>query len=73
VIRDVQQINSPEVINGLKELAPALIVSIRFGGILKEKVINIPTKGIINLHSGILPRYKGVMATFWAMKNNDNK
>tara|TARA_R110001592_G_scaffold16668_14_gene70831 strand:- start:178 stop:981 length:804 start_codon:yes stop_codon:yes gene_type:complete len=72
-IRDVKQINSPEMINDLKELAPELIVSIRFGGILKEKVINIPTKGIINLHSGILPKYKGVMATFWAMKNNDDK
>ncbi|TWX58644.1 formyl transferase [Colwellia hornerae] len=72
-ILDVNQINSPEMINDLKALAPELIVSIRFGGILKEAVINIPTKGIINLHSGILPKYKGVMATFWAMKNNDDK
>lgn len=70
-LREINRINSPEIIEDLKALSPDLIVSIRYGGILKETVINIPTKGVINLHSGILPKYKGVMATFWAMKNND--
>ncbi|MDG1750165.1 MAG: formyl transferase [Thalassotalea sp.] len=70
-IREVNQINSPETIKDLNQLAPDLIVSIRYGGILKEQVINIPKKGVINLHSGILPKYKGVMATFWALKNKD--
>jgi methionyl-tRNA formyltransferase len=72
-VRDVHKINSPEAIDDLNALSPDLIVSIRFGGILKETVINIPKKGVINLHSGILPKYKGVMATFWAMKNNDSE
>ena len=72
-IREVNQINSPEIIGDLTKLSPDLIVSIRYGGILKETVINIPTKGVINLHSGVLPKYKGVMATFWAMKNNDSQ
>jgi len=70
-IREVNQINSPEAIDDLTKLAPDLIVSIRYGGILKEAVIHIPNKGVMNLHSGILPKYKGVMATFWAIKNND--
>ena len=30
-------------------------------------MIAIPPLGVINLHSGILPDYRGVMATFWAM------
>lgn len=72
-IREVNHINSPEIIEDLKALAPDLIVSIRYGGILKDNVINIPSKGVINLHSGILPKYKGVMATFWALKNKDNE
>lgn len=72
-VREVHKINSPEMINDLNALSPDLIVSIRFGGILKETVIGIPKKGVINLHSGILPKYKGVMATFWAMKNKDSQ
>jgi methionyl-tRNA formyltransferase len=72
-LREVNQINSPEIIHNLETLSPDLIVSIRYGGILKETVINIPKRGVLNLHSGILPKYKGVMATFWALKNNDSE
>lgn len=72
-LKEVNQINSPETIEMLTALSPDLIVSVRYGGILKETVINIPAKGVLNLHSGILPKYKGVMATFWALKNNDSE
>lgn len=48
-------------------LQPDLVLSIRFGGILREDFIAIPRHGVINLHSGPLPQYRGVMATFWAM------
>ena len=72
-LREVNKINSPEIIDVLAELSPDLIISIRYGQILKETVINIPKKGVLNLHSGILPKYKGVMATFWALKNNDSE
>jgi methionyl-tRNA formyltransferase len=50
---------------------PDLVVSIRYGVILKDPVISLPKHGIINLHSGILPGYKGVMATFRAMLNEE--
>ncbi|WP_448212441.1 formyl transferase [Colwellia sp. MEBiC06753] len=72
-IKQVSQINSAESISAVHELAPDLIISIRFGGILKDEIIQIPKQGVVNLHSGILPKYRGVMATFWAMKNGDSQ
>ena len=59
--------NSPHGLRVLEELQPDLIVSIRYRRILRETAIAIPRRGVINLHSGILPDYRGVMATFWAM------
>lgn len=50
---------------------PDLVLSIRYGTILKEKVISLPELGILNLHSGKLPDYRGVMATFWALLNDE--
>jgi methionyl-tRNA formyltransferase len=47
---------------------PDLIVTLRYGVILKSRVIAIPRYGVINLHSGLLPAYKGVMATFRALQ-----
>ncbi|MGX5172649.1 formyltransferase family protein [Aliikangiella sp. IMCC44653] len=46
---------------------PDLILSIRFGKILKREAISLAKLGVLNLHSGILPQYQGVMAVFWAM------
>ncbi|NVJ50648.1 MAG: hypothetical protein HWE11_09690 [Gammaproteobacteria bacterium] len=48
-----------------------LIISIRFGVILQPAVIMRSALGVINLHSGILPQYRGVMATFWSMLNDE--
>ncbi len=64
-------INNPEGLELLKKFAPDLILSIRFGQILQSKAIAIPSKGVLNLHSGILPQYRGVMATFWSLLNED--
>ena len=59
--------NSPRGRQELIDLQPDLIISIRYRRILHDAAIAIPRHGVINLHSGILPDYRGVMATFWAM------
>lgn len=56
----------------LADFKPDLIISIRFGQIFKAPAISIPRLGIINLHSGLLPAYKGVMASFWSLLNGDS-
>ena len=69
----LNEINTPSGINKLSELVPDLIISVRYGVILKQQVIGIAKYGVLNLHSGILPAYRGVMATFWAMLNGERK
>ena len=64
---ELPQPNSPEGLSRLEALQPDLVVSVRYRRILRDDFIRIPAHGVINLHSGILPDYKGVMATFWAM------
>jgi len=70
----VISLNEVNSINGQEKLQssdPDLIISIRYGTIIQSAVIAIPRFGILNLHSGILPQCRGVMATFWAMLNSD--
>lgn len=55
----------------LQSTRPDLIVSIRHMTILHPAAINLPKHGVINLHSGLLPDYQGVMASFWAMLNQE--
>ena len=60
-------INSEEGLSTLRSTHPELILSIRYGGILREDAIAVPEYGVINLHSGLLPAYRGVMASFRAL------
>ncbi len=62
-----ENINSAESAQKISNFAPDLIVSLRFGQIFHENIIKIPKKAIINLHSGILPQYRGIMASFWSI------
>ena len=57
----------------MKSFAPDLILTVRYGAILKATVIGIPQLGVLNLHSGVLPSYRGVLATFRAMLNNETE
>ena len=61
------KINEVAGFNLISGLQPDLIISIRFGLIIDSDIINLPKYGVINLHSGILPTYRGVMASFRAM------
>lgn len=72
----VTSLNEPNETRGLATLAasePDLAVSIRYGCILDVPAISLPPKGVLNLHSGRLPDYRGVMATFRAMLANDEE
>ena len=65
----VSSVRKEEGYQILRDTHPDFIISIRFGAILDERAIAVSPKGVLNLHSGILPDYRGVMATFWAMFN----
>ena len=65
--------NSAEGLAVLRDLAPDLIVSLRYRNILKDEAIAIPEFGVLNLHSGLLPEYRGAMATLWALLNGDTE
>lgn len=65
--------NSAEGLAVLRDMAPDLIVSLRYRKILKDEAIAVPQYGVLNLHSGLLPDYRGAMATFWALLNGDTE
>ncbi|HEY7744826.1 MAG TPA: methionyl-tRNA formyltransferase [Desulfuromonadales bacterium] len=53
------KLRAPEVVEGLRQLAPDLIVVVAYGQILPKSVLEIPKFGCINVHASLLPRYRG--------------
>jgi len=62
-----ENINAESVIQKLKELKPDLIILISYGQILSGEVLNIPTRGCLNVHPSLLPRYKGSAPIQWTI------
>lgn len=65
--------NQPEFTGGLRERSPDLLISVACPYILKEKVLAIPARGCINIHHAPLPRYKGMMPTFWQLFHGERQ
>lgn len=66
-------INRGDGLDYLRAFAPDVIVSVRFGQIFKPAAIAVPPLGVLNLHSGVLPDYRGVLATFWALLEGEER
>ena len=59
------------VIEELKALAPDVIVVAAYGKLLPQALLDIPKVAIINVHSSILPQYRGAAPINWAILNGD--
>jgi methionyl-tRNA formyltransferase len=59
--------NREKHLSQISALSPDLIVSVACPYRLKQELLTLPPRGCINIHHGPLPRYKGMMPTFWQM------
>tara|TARA_Y100001970_G_C14141849_1_gene807576 strand:- start:447 stop:1211 length:765 start_codon:yes stop_codon:yes gene_type:complete len=66
-----KSINHKESIEKIKVFNPDILVSVLANEIFKNKLINLAPKGCINLHTSLLPKYRGLMPSFWVLKNNE--
>ena len=57
----------------LKDLAPDLILVAAFGQILSEEILAIPRFGCMNLHTSLLPKYRGAAPIQWAIVKGETK
>lgn len=55
----------------VRELNPDLTVVAAYGRILPEDILETPRLGSINVHSSILPKYRGAAPINWAILNGD--
>jgi methionyl-tRNA formyltransferase len=64
-------VNAPEYLDEVRQLAPDVIVSVAAPEIFRKEILRIPRLGCINIHSGRLPVYRGMMPTFWQMLHGE--
>jgi len=65
--------NHEEFRKPIAALQPDLLVSVACPYILKSELLSLPPLGCINIHHAPLPRYKGMMPTFWQMYHGERQ
>lgn len=57
----------------IQSLAPELTVVAAYGKLLPEDILNVPFLGSINVHSSLLPKYRGAAPINWAVLNGETE
>ena len=68
-----ETVNSPEFIDLLSSNRPDAIIVVAFGQILSETFLKIPKRFCINLHSSLLPKYRGAAPIHRSILNGDTQ
>ena len=71
VIELAGSINSKFNLEIIKKHKPDLLISILGNQIFKKPLIDLAPSGCINLHTALLPKYRGLMPSFWVLKNKE--
>ena len=58
-------------VEDLRALAPDVCVTAAFGQILSQEVLDIPKIGTVNVHSSLLPKYRGSAPINWAVMEGE--
>ncbi|MEM9415673.1 MAG: methionyl-tRNA formyltransferase [Planctomycetota bacterium] len=64
-------VNTPEFVQQVRDLKPDAAVVIAFGQKLSTALIDALGELAVNLHSSLLPKYRGAAPINWAMINGD--
>lgn len=58
---------NPDFLDRLRSLAPDVVVVAAYGQLLPQALLDIPRHGCLNVHTSLLPRYRGAAPIQWAL------
>jgi len=66
-----ERARAAEFISQLTPLAPDLIVVAAYGQILPQAILDLPKHGALNVHTSLLPKYRGAAPIQWAILEDE--
>ncbi|MDB4556691.1 formyltransferase family protein [Akkermansiaceae bacterium] len=70
-LKEISNPNTCEYIDYLKSKKIGLVISFSAPIVFKGTLLNTPEHGCINLHCSLLPKYSGLMPSFWVLYKNE--
>lgn len=70
---ETADVNTPENIRKILALNPQILLTIAFGQKIGTELLHVPGGLTINLHSSLLPKYRGAAPINWAIINGETE
>ena len=71
-VTEAVDVNSEEFLKHLRDLGVQFIVSISGTQLYRKALREQTSHGIVNCHGALLPKYRGLMPSFWTLANNES-
>ncbi len=65
--------NVAEVIGQIRAMQPDYFFSFYYREMLKRELLEIPSRGALNMHGSLLPKYRGRVPVNWAIINGETE
>ena len=62
-----------QTLDTLRQMKPEMIVVAAYGRILPVEILELPPLGCVNVHSSLLPKYRGAAPINWAILNGEKE
>ena len=69
-ILTVANLNHPDSVETIRRFSPDVLIICGTRKLLPE-VLSVAPSGVLNIHGSLLPKYRGLMAEFWALYHGD--
>jgi methionyl-tRNA formyltransferase len=66
-----ERATDPALLQAVKHIAPDVGVVVAYGHLLKSELLQIPRRGMVNVHPSLLPELRGAAPIEWAILNGD--
>jgi methionyl-tRNA formyltransferase len=72
-VHQPERVKRPETVEQIRAIKPDAIVVVGYGQIIPKSILDIPPKGIINVHASLLPKYRGAAPIQWAIARGETR
>ncbi len=68
-----ERIREPEPVERIRAIAPELMIVVAYGQIIPRAILDIPPRGVLNVHASLLPRHRGAAPVAHAILAGDRE
>ena len=72
-VHQPEKLSPPEEFERVSALKPDILVVVAYGKILRKKWLDLPRLGCVNIHSSLLPRWRGAAPIQWSILGGDSE